>query len=136
VVLRGSFAVDSDGRLGAPPPELCVGDIRVQGFPFFAGTAIYEKSFDWSGPAGPALFRCGSARDLAEVVLDGVSLGRRAWGRRAFGADNLAPGRHLLQVRTTNTLGATLRRFYNAELNANIPPSGLMSPVEVFALKR
>ena len=68
-----------------------------------------------------------------EVLVDGVSLGKRAWGPRRFLAKDLAAGEHVLEMRVTNTLGGILRRFYNAGAApvSEIPPCGLLSAVKV-----
>ncbi len=134
-VLMGWFRVDPEtGALGRMPDTLGAGDIRKLGFRHFVGVCVYQADFTWPGPEGPALIMCDAGRDVVEVAVDGhaLSLGRRAWGRRAFRIDSLAPGKHRLLVRAANTLGAILTRTYNAELTPDIPPSGLLAPVRLY----
>jgi hypothetical protein len=136
VVVKGWFSIDPVGALTAMPDTMPIGDIRQQGFPDFAGTCVYQADFTWPGPDGPVLISCDACRDVVDVAIDGhgMSLGKRAWGNRAFRIDNLAPGRHRITIRTTNTLGAILTRTYNAELTPDIPPCGLLCPVRLYAL--
>jgi hypothetical protein len=137
VVLKGWFSVDSaTGALTALPDTMPIGDIRANGLPHFAGTCVYQTDFTWPGPEGPVLISCEAGRDVVDVAIDGhgLSLGKRAWGRRAFRIEKLAPGPHRIAIRTTNTLGAILTRTYNAELTPDIPPSGLLAPVRLYSL--
>jgi hypothetical protein len=135
VALRGWFAVDPDsGAIAEVPDSLPVGNVRQMGFPHFAGTCIYEGTFTWDGPDGPALISIDTGRDVAEVQIDGVTLGHRAWGRRSFRVERLRPGLHPISIRATNTLGGFLTRYYNAAINTDIPPSGLLGPVRIYAL--
>ena len=101
---------DADGSLQIGSPELQSDD---------AWTDVNE------GDAG---------RDLVEVSVDGISLGKRAWGPRAFMARDLRPGEHTVEVRITNTLGGNLRRGYWGAEVLPVPPSGLMSPPRIVAL--
>lgn len=139
VVVRGWFRVDPEtGALTRMPDRLKLGDIRERGYPHFAGTCVYQADFTWPLAEAPALVVLDCGRDVAEVAVDGhgSSLGRRAWGKRAFRIDKLTPGKHRILIRTTNTLGAVLTRFYNAELARSIPPSGLLSAVKIYTLAK
>jgi hypothetical protein len=137
IVLRGSFGVRAharwEARLGPMPEELVAGDWREQGFPHFAGLGRYEQRFSWPHAEGPARFVCDAGQDAVEVLLDGVSLGVRAWGPREFLTDRLARGEHDLEVRVWNTLGAVLRRGYLGLSEA--PPAGLLSPVRIVTVR-
>lgn len=128
VALRGSFgAWERDGVacLRAMPTQIELGCWRGEGLPHFAGTGIYETSFEW-GSDGPAVIECDAGRDVVETLLDGVSLGLKPWGSRRFDVERLAPGRHTLAIRVTNTLGCILRRGYFGQLHP-APASGLVS---------
>lgn len=135
VALRGSFGVrESDVPvLTEMPRELQPGDWSSQGFPHFAGTGVYDLSFEWTGPEGPAVFACQAGQDVVEYLLDGVSLGKRAWGRRWFDIPTLRKGRHHAELRITNTLGGILRRTYDAMKYPN-HVSGLTSNPRVVAI--
>lgn len=137
MALRGWFAVDAEsGAVKAVPESLPLGNVRELGFPHFAGTCIYEETFMWNGPDGPALISIDTGRDVAEVQIDGISLGHRSWGRRSFRVERLRPGLHSISIRATNTLGGFLTRYYNAAINTDIPPSGLLSPIRIYTLTR
>lgn len=135
VALRGAFGVREEGRwpvLSEIPGTIDVGDWRTQGFPHFAGTGIYEKTFRWDGSEGPALFVCDAGKDVVEMSLDGTPLGIRAWGPRHFKTDRLSAGEHKIEIRCTNTLGNFLRRGYIAfGISPEPPACGLASPVKV-----
>lgn len=136
VVLRGSFAaeqIDGVGKLTPPPAVISAGDWRGKGYPTFAGTGIYKKTFTWDGPAGDVLISLDSGRDIAEVRLDGRSLGKRAWGPRRF-RGNITSGEHTIEVRVSNNLGNFLRRAYDVSNPIAPVPAGLMSSVTVSAL--
>lgn len=133
IAVRGWFAVD-DGAIKRAPASISLGNVRQMGFPHFAGTCIYEGAFTWDGPDGSALILIDNGRDVAEVQVDGVSLGHRAWGRRAFRVDRLKPGQHTISIRATSTLGGLITRYYNAAINTDIPPSGLLAPVRIYAM--
>lgn len=99
----------------------------------FAGTRVYEKSFDWTGPEGDTLIDVQAGRDVVEVLLDGVPLGVRTWGPRRFLARGLTRGDHTLQISITNTLGGILRRLYGGAVTP-LPASGL-GTVRITALE-
>lgn len=128
LVLSGHFSVSRDG-LALPPPTIHIGDWREKGLPHFAGTGIYRRSFSWLG--GDALFVLDAGRSVAEVIVDGVLLGKRAWGPRQFIAWGLQAGEHQLEIRVTNTLAGILRRFYGGGVVSEIPACGLLSPVRI-----
>jgi hypothetical protein len=136
VVLRGSFGVREAEApvLIAMPRELRPGDWNSQGLPHYAGTGIYKVDFDWPGPEGPALFQCQAGADVVEVLLDGASLGKRAWGRRWFEIPGLTQGKHRAEIRITNTLGCILRRTYDA-MKYSAQVSGLVSAPIVISME-
>ena len=135
VVLRGSFAVeDTDGsidKLLPLPSRLGIGDWREKGFRHFAGTGIYEKNFTCEGGPECLLITVNAGRDVVEVILDGQSLGKRAWGGRKFKFKELTKGEHHIEIRVTNTLGNVLRRAWLGETVNPASASGLLSPVLV-----
>lgn len=127
VVVRGHFGVAPDGRLVAPPTHLLPGDWGRQGLPHYAGTGTYARDFEWTG--SDALFGLDGGRGVVEMLVDGHSLGRRAWGPRFFRAEDLGPGKHRVEVRITNTLGGILRRYYSGTEVTEIPACGMLSPL-------
>jgi len=129
VVLRGSFSVSDGGALAAPVTALEIGDWGKQGLPHFAGVGIYANEFSW--PGGDAAIDVNAGSCVVEVLVDGRSLGKRAWGSRKFLAAGLQPGTHTIEIRVTNTLAGILRRYYGAEKVSEIPACGLLSPVKI-----
>lgn len=135
VVLRGAFTVTESediARLAPPATQLAIGDWRQQGYPHVAGTGIYEREFIWDGPTTAVIIACNAADTVVEAMLDGVSLGVRAWGSRRFLAPELSTGRHVLQLRVTNTLGNLLRRTYGANVLEPTAPAGLLEAVNIY----
>ena len=124
----------ADGVLSSPPTKIAPDDLAARGFAHFAGTGVYAKRFTWDGPEGDALIDVEAGRDIVEVVLDGVSLGVRAWGPRRFLAKRLTHGEHALEIRITNTLGGILRRLYGGQVTP-LPESGTMGAVRITALE-
>jgi hypothetical protein len=129
VVLRGLFSVSDRGTLAAPLNALEIGDWGKQGLPHFAGVGIYKNEFSW--PGGDAMIDVDAGSGVVEVIVDGKSLGKRAWGSRRFLAAALPNGKHSLEIRITNTLGGILRRYYGGDKVAEIPACGLLSPVKI-----
>ena len=137
VVLRGSFAVKESAGIGTltpPPATMITGDWTAHGYPHFFGTGIYRKTFDWGGASGDVLIDLDSGRDVAEVLLDRKSLGKRAWGPRRF-RGWITPGQHTIEVRITNNLGNLLRRAYDVLQPTDPVPAGLIAPVTISKLE-
>jgi hypothetical protein len=115
-----------------------------------AGTARYTKSFEapasWIKPGAHIWIDLGSVKNLAEVSLNGKSLGL-AWKQpyRVDITSALKPGSNSLEVKVTNswanriigdrqpnvtkTYTFTSPKFYNAK--AQLWPSGLLGPVQI-----
>lgn len=132
--LAGSFALADRGGghvMIEEPGEVAAASWTEFGYPFFSGTGAYEQEIEAPAAAeGRKILvavNCGD--DLAEVLIDGISLGRRPWHPYVFDASAaLQPGRHRLTVKITNTM---------ANLLNGVPkPSGLLGPVEIRAYPR
>lgn len=77
------------------------------GVKYFSGSAVYEKEFDVSadaiGTGKVARLSLGSVKEIAEVTLNGTSLG--VWWKAPFEGDVtgiLKAGKNTLQIRVTN----------------------------------
>jgi hypothetical protein len=125
------------------------------GVRYFSGTAIYEKNFTLSPDAGKRGSRLaldlGDLRDVAEVSLNGQSLGI-LWNP-PFVLDITAvvrPGRNRLQVKVANlwvnrligdaqpdaNTKYTFTTIPTYEANAPLRTSGLLGPVRLFQSSR
>lgn len=116
--------------------------------PHHSGAVEYETSLTLDEP-GSLMLDLGHVRGTAEVWLDGVPAGVRAWRpyRYELGS-GLARGEHVLRVRVTNTLGTHYESgrptsnagggeyYWSSELDPRWPDDfasgGLYGPVTVY----
>ncbi|MBR9999065.1 MAG: hypothetical protein KFF73_08845 [Cyclobacteriaceae bacterium] len=106
----------------------------------FSGTVIYRKSFDLEDPDYAEL-ELGSIHDLAEVVINGKTIGVDWYGNKTFSLNgSLIRGNNELEIRVVNTLlnycisrrndpgiAYWLDRYRE---KPEIAPTGLMGPVK------
>lgn len=98
---------------------------RQPGWELFSGTLRYGA--DITTPAADELvLDLGQVGDIAEVLVDGRPVSLRMWApyRASLGV-GLAPGRHRLEIRITNTMANAYEGVQS--------PSGLMGPVSLVA---
>ncbi|HJU12633.1 MAG TPA: glycosyl hydrolase, partial [Candidatus Binataceae bacterium] len=153
--IDGPWHVSFPPDLGAPASAIFVKltdwkDNADEGIKYFSGTATYSKSIDapasWLKPGTHIVLDLGSVKNLAEVSLNGKSLGI-VWKEpyRVDLTSALKPGANSLEVKVTNgwanriigdrqpnatkTYTFTSPRFYNAK--APLWPSGLLGPVQL-----
>ncbi|MGE5529973.1 MAG: glycosyl hydrolase [Patescibacteria group bacterium] len=132
--LMGSFALAERGGgyvIVPEPREVATSSWTCFGYPFFSGTGVYEQEIEIPASFGgrKILVAVDCGDDLAELLVDGVSLGKRPWHPYELDASAaLQPGRHRLTVKITNSMANLL--------NGNPKPSGLLGPVEVRAFPR
>ena len=155
--LKGPWTVAFDPRRGAPRsvefPELVDWTARPEeGIRFYAGTATYRKSFE--GPdspaktAGPLYLDLGELKNLAEVRLNGTSLGVlwtkpfRAEISKALRAGpndleidivNLWPNRLIGDQRLPEDRRTTTTNVTKFKKDSPLLPSGLYGPVRILA---
>ncbi|WP_333866171.1 glycosyl hydrolase [Sphingobacterium sp.] len=109
---------------------------------WFSGTAIYQRSFNWSA-AGQYLLNLGKVAGVSEVFVNGQSLGVKWYGRRIYDlAAVLKNGENQIEVRITTTMGnylKTLKDNENAQYWVNrkgreqeIQSMGLIGPVTLY----
>jgi hypothetical protein len=104
----------------------CPGDwARNPGWETFTGTLTYQIVFDLDGPPDGSLFLdLGSVGDIAEVELNGRTVGVRAWAPYVFDVTQAvrASDNHL-SVRVTNSMAN--------EYDGRQMPSGILGPVKI-----
>jgi hypothetical protein len=126
--LVGNFGVFSNPAgqpLLAAAPQTAHLNGKIQpGFPYYAGTLAFKKTIQntiqfETGMAGLALkLRFEDLdpelHDCVEVLLNGVSLGVRAWSPYAWTIDPALaePGSNALEVRVSNSLAPLLEGKY------------------------
>jgi alpha-L-rhamnosidase len=125
-------------------------DNSDEGIKYFSGTASYNRSFEasasWLKSGAHIWIDLGSVKNLAEVLLNGKSLGL-VWKQpyRVEITSALKPGSNSLEVKVTNgwanriigdrqpnvtkTYTFTSPKFYNAK--SQLWPSGLLGPVQI-----
>jgi hypothetical protein len=109
---------------------------------WFSGTAIYQRSFNWSA-AGQCLLNLGKVAGVSELFVNGQSLGVKWYGRRIYDlASVLKNGENQIEVSITTTMGnylKTLKDNENAQYWVNrkgreqeIQSMGLIGPVTLY----
>jgi hypothetical protein len=157
-VVSGAWELEFPPDLGAPESitmsELTSWSEHEQpGVQFFSGTATYSTNWDasdtWFRPGRRLILNLGEVRDLAEVLVNGQSLGV-LWKPpyRIDLTSSLHPGTNRLEIRVTNQwtnriLGDRAAPRDERVLSGvqggfgrgpNEPlPSGLLGPVRIFA---
>lgn len=102
---------------------------QYAGLELFSGTLCYRADLDIPQKVAEVGLDLGEVGDIAEVFLDGERCGVRMWAPyEVWLGGPLAPGRHALEVRVTNTMA-------NAYEGAQ-RPSGLMGPVRLILRQR
>lgn len=120
----GDFAVCTEDRLPALTQAMEYGPLtsdRIEGYPYYAGTILYKKTFEISELPDAEKFVLRFAdwspdfHDSAEVIVNGHSLGARPWTPYEWqgSTDLLRSGANEVEVRVTTTLIGLLegRRF-------------------------
>ena len=153
--LAGPWSVRFDPAWGGPAQVVEFADLvdwttrPEPGIRYYSGTATYQKQWDWKGDPKTAglLLDLGALRELAEVKLNGRSLGI-VWAppfRVAIPADALKPGTNNLEIAVVNfwpnriigdasqPAGKRFTRTNVRMLTAKTPlvSSGLLGPVRV-----
>jgi len=153
VIIAGPWTVRFPAGWGAPASVLWNSLIswtkaEDPGIRFFSGTASYTADFEFDRlPAGEGqgvLLDLGSLREVAEVALNGRSLGI-LW-KEPYQADVssfLKPGRNVLEVKVTNLwhnrlMGDLLDSAHKSAARTNMIlkpqepiPAGLFGPVTI-----
>jgi hypothetical protein len=104
LILWGSFAVDPQGRIIAPPKTIALGDWRPQGYPALCSIGCYRTTVDWLTP--PSRLTVASSEYPARVLVNGRECGRRPWGPFDFDLSEAArPGSNEIIIEVASTLG-------------------------------
>jgi hypothetical protein len=133
LVVRGSFAAfphEGGGHVVVPDTgQIRLGAWEYQGYPAFCGTGIYRRRLDVSGTGGRHWLVLEDARHVAEVVVNGVSVGVRPWPPYEFEiSDHLTRGENDLAIRVTNNFGRIIRHSYTGLIEHEVL-SGLVGKV-------
>ena len=155
--VNGPWKVTFPPDLGAPPSITLDtlsswSDNPNAGVKYFSGTGTYTKTINapasWFKPGTQIWLDLGDVRNLAEVEVNGKSLGI-VWHTpfRVNVSSVLKPGSNELTIRVTNAWvnrligdqqpGATKYTYADVKpYNANSPllPSGLLGPVRIYSV--
>jgi len=158
--IEGPWQLNFQPDRGAPP-QISLQKLAPwqestdEGVKYFGGTGTYTKALqaasDWFKPGEELWIDLGEVRNLAEVSVNGKTLGI-VWKTpyRVDATSALHPGANTIEIKVTNgwvnriigdrqpnagkTYTFTSPKFYKA--NAPLQPSGLLGPVQVIRLVR
>jgi hypothetical protein len=129
-------------------------DSQDKGVKYFSGTGTYSKSIqamaDWFKPAEELWIDLGEVKNLAEVTVNGKSLGM-VWHApyRVDVTGVLKPGANQMTIKVTNawvnrligdqqpdaTTKYTFADVKPYQANSPLLPSGLLGPVHLYSVK-
>ena len=160
---EGSWEVSFPANWGAPPKIKLDGlsswtESSDAGVKYFSGTATYTKdvevSPEWLRPGARVVLDLGKVKDIAEVSVNGKSLGGILW-KPPYAADvsgALKPGSNHLEIRITNLWtnrvigdhqpGATKTYTFtdfkpmNLTKDSELLESGLLGPVRLVSVTK
>ena len=132
VIITGRFAVAGRKhlRMTAEPGQITTGPWDKQGYPYYSGVATYGQQFRLTAAQKKARLHLEMEQpgDLAEVVVNGISCGVRAWEPFAWDiSDAVSSGQNNLQIKVANSLQNLLLQ--------EPKPSGLLGPVRIVPYK-
>ncbi len=134
VIITGRFAVAGRKhlRMIAEPGQIETGAWDRQGYPYYSGVATYRQQFRLTAAQKKARLRLHlemeQPGDLAEVIVNGISCGVRAWEPFAWDiSEAVSSGQNDLQIRVANSLQNLLLQ--------EPKPSGLLSKVRIVPYK-
>jgi hypothetical protein len=155
--ITGSWDVSFQPERGAPPSATFSSltswsDNTDQGIRYFSGIGTYTKNIQapesWFGKGQKLILDLGIVKNLAEVIVNGKSLGI-VWKKpfRVDATDALKPGDNQIEIKVTNLwvnrlIGDqqpgiekkytyTTQAFYKAD--SPLLPSGLLGPVRIIS---
>jgi hypothetical protein len=125
------------GGVEEPPTSRELGSWTDK-WPDFSGTGWYEQGMvidsAWLGSGRRVYLDLGDVRNIAEVRINGQSVGTRLWPPYRFDITRLLkPGQNRLQIGVTNTLA---NRYGQGRPGlVEKPVSGLLGPVQLIPAK-
>lgn len=104
---------------------------RMEGYETFSGTVRYEVEFDISEKVNQAIIDLGRVYEVAEVSVNGKSLGVKINPPYIFAAcEALKEGKNELVIEVTNNLGKQMQDYLSQYMIQE--PTGLLGPVRLF----
>jgi hypothetical protein len=115
----------------APPSSFTAGlekpleDWKIWGFEKFSGLMDYTKTINIEKVEKEMFIDLGKVCHVAEVWVNGQSVGSRMWGPYVFDiSSSIKPGRNEIKIRIANLINNSY---------TDIQESGLMGPVQIMA---
>ena len=132
VIITGRFAVAGRKhlRMTAEPGQIETGPWDGQGYPYYSGVATYRQQFRLTAAQKKARLHLEMEQpgDLAEVIVNGISCGVRAWEPFACDiSEAVSSGQNNLQIKVANSLQNLLLQ--------EPKPSGLLGQVRIVPYK-
>ncbi|WP_167607133.1 glycosyl hydrolase [Maribellus sediminis] len=156
LILDIDWLVEFDKALGGPESPVALQQLsdwsknKDEKIKYYSGTAVYRKSFEWSGNIENAFLDVGEVYNLAEVTINGINCGV-AWTApyRVDISKAIKEGTNQLEIAVTNTWANRLigdhelpeedritwtTCAYRLEGN-ELLPAGMMGPVRILVEK-
>jgi len=133
VIITGRFAVAGRRhlRISAELGQIETGPWDRQGYPYYSGVATYRQQFHLTAAQEKARLHLEMEQpgDLAEVIVNGISCGARAWEPFAWDiSEVVTSGQNNLQIKVANSLQNLLLQ--------ELKPSGLLGTVRIVPYKQ
>jgi len=132
VIITGRFAVAGRKhlRMTAELGQIEIGPWDSQGYPYYSGIATYRQQFRLTAAQKKARLHLEMEQpgDLAEVIVNGISYGARAWEPFAWDiSEAVTSGQNDLEIKVANSLQNLLLQ--------EPKPSGLLGQVRIVPYK-
>ena len=130
IVLLGEFTAKKEDRIWQINPEaqkIRTGSWHEQGYPNYAGTAIYKQVVDLPPIEGKVLLKANEVRDVLEIWVNGNKVATRPWPPFiADITDCVHEGSNQIELKVTNTM---------VNLFGRPKPSGLLGSCSIITIK-
>jgi hypothetical protein len=120
VYVRGDFALRKQGSsfvLARESGESALGDLAARGYPFYAGTVVYRKSFHLEESAGDAVLVFAELGGVVyDVYLNDRHAGTVAWPPYELGLGNsLSPEENTVEIHVVGSLRNLFGPHHNTQ---------------------
>ena len=130
IVLSGAFAAKKEGGIWRINPEarkIRTGSWHEQGYPNYAGTAVYEQVVDLPSVEGKVFLKVEEVRDVLEIWVNGKQAATRPWPPfMADITDCVHEGSNRIELKVTNTM---------VNLFGRPKPSGLLGSCRIIIMR-
>lgn len=114
IILLGEFTAKKEGRIWQINPKIQkirTGSWHEQGYPNYAGTAIYEQVVDLPSTEGKVFLKTNEVRDVLEVWINDKNVSIRPWPPFIVDiTDYVHEGANKISLKVTNTMQNLFRK--------------------------